>query len=72
MTELFLDFALISGLLVVAHLLRTWVRFFQAVFLPTPILAGLIGLAADPRVWISSPSRGTRPAPRRWAATRAS
>ena len=47
-TDVFLDFALISGLLVVAHLLRTWVRFFQAVFLPTPILAGLIGLAAGP------------------------
>ena len=30
MTDVFLDFALISGLLVVAHLLRTWVRFFQA------------------------------------------
>ena len=48
MTDVFLDFALISGLLVVAHLLRTWVRFFQAIFLPTPILAGLIGLAAGP------------------------
>ena len=45
---MFLDFALISALLVVAHLLRTWVRFFQTIFLPTPILAGLIGLAAGP------------------------
>ncbi len=45
---MFLDFALISGLLVIAHLLRTWVRFFQTIFLPTPILAGLIGLAAGP------------------------
>ena len=47
-TDLFLDFALISGLLVVAPLLRTWVRLFQVMFLPTPILAGLIGLAAGP------------------------
>lgn len=47
---MFLDFALMSGLLVVAHLLRTWVRFFQTIFLPTPILAGLIGLAAGPEV----------------------
>lgn len=45
---MFLDFAIISGLLVVAHLLRTWVRLFQTLFLPTPILAGLIGLAAGP------------------------
>ena len=47
-TDLLLDFALISALLVVAHLLRTWVGLFQAVFLPTPILAGLIGLALGP------------------------
>ena len=45
---MFLDFALISGLLVVAHLLRTWIRLFQTLFVPTPILAGLIGLAAGP------------------------
>lgn len=45
---MFLDFALISGLLLIAHLLRTWVRFFHAILLPTPILAGLIGLAAGP------------------------
>ena len=43
---MFLDFALISGLLVVAHLLRSRIRLFQAILLPTPILAGLIGLAA--------------------------
>jgi len=45
---MFLDFALISGLLVVAHLLRSRIRLFQAILLPTPILAGLIGLAAGP------------------------
>ena len=45
---MFLDFALISGLLVVAHLLRTWVRLFQTILLPTPILAGLIGLGVGP------------------------
>ena len=45
---MFLDFALISGLLVVAHLLRAWVRLFQTILLPTPILAGLIGLGVGP------------------------
>ena len=45
---MFLDFALISGLLVVAHLLRSRIGLFQAILLPTPILAGLIGLAAGP------------------------
>lgn len=45
---MFLDFALISGLLVAAHLLRTRVRLFQTIFLPTPILAGLVGLGVGP------------------------
>ncbi len=46
--ELLLDFALISGLLAFAHLLRSRVGVLQALFLPTPILAGLIGLALGP------------------------
>lgn len=47
-TDLLFDFALIAALLVLAHLLRAWVGLLQALFLPTPILAGLIGLALGP------------------------
>lgn len=43
-----LDFGLISLLLVVAHLLRARIKLLRDLFLPTPILAGLLGLAAGP------------------------
>src|SRR5919198_564767 len=43
-----LDFALLSVLLVFAHLLRARVRLLQNLLLPAPILAGLLGLAGGP------------------------
>src|SRR5262245_26669137 len=40
-----LDFALMSALLVGAHLLRARVKLLQDLLLPAPILAGFLGLA---------------------------
>ena len=39
------DFCLMSALLVVSHLLRRRLRFLQRLYIPTPIVAGLLGLA---------------------------
>ncbi len=44
-----IDFSLMSVLLVCMHLLRGRVRLFQRMLLPTPILAGLVGLACSPQ-----------------------
>lgn len=44
-----LDFALMSLLLLVAHLIRARLRFLQALHLPTPILAGFLGLLLGPQ-----------------------
>ena len=44
-----LDFALLSLLLVAAHVLRWYVRLLQVILLPTPILAGFLGLAVGPQ-----------------------
>src|SRR5690349_21127926 len=41
-----LDYALISLLLVAAHLLRSRVRLLQDLLLPAPLLAGFLALAA--------------------------
>ena len=41
---MFLDFAIMSVLLVVAHLLRTRVKLLQNLFIPTAIIAGFLGL----------------------------
>lgn len=49
-----IDFGLMSGLLVVGHLLRSKVRLLQATFVPTPIIAGFLGLIGGRQVldWI--------------------
>ena len=39
------DFAIMSVLLVVAHLLRAWVPLLQVLMLPSALLAGLFALA---------------------------
>ena len=39
-----LDYCLMSMLLLVGHLLRSRTRLLQRIYLPTPILAGLLGL----------------------------
>lgn len=41
---MFVDFAIISILLVVAHLLRSQLRFLQNLLIPAPILTGFMGL----------------------------
>jgi ESS family glutamate:Na+ symporter len=41
-----MDFALMSVLLVVAHVLRSRVKLLQDLLLPAPLLAGFLGLAA--------------------------
>lgn len=42
------DFCIISGLLVVAHLLRASIPWLSKFLIPTAMIAGLIGLAAGP------------------------
>jgi ESS family glutamate:Na+ symporter len=44
-----MDFALMSVLLVGAHLLRSRVKLLQDLLLPSPLLAGFLGLAAGPQ-----------------------
>jgi ESS family glutamate:Na+ symporter len=39
-----LDFALMSLLLVLAHVLRSWSAFLQRIYLPSAMLAGFIAL----------------------------
>ncbi|QDT91138.1 sodium/glutamate symporter [Gimesia algae] len=46
---MFADFAIISILLVIAHLLRSRIRFLQYLLIPAPILAGFLGLAGGPQ-----------------------
>jgi ESS family glutamate:Na+ symporter len=43
---MWVDFGLISLLLVLAHLLRSRVRLLQDLYLPTPLIAGLLALVA--------------------------
>lgn len=47
---MFADFAIISILLVVAHLLRSRIRLLQHLLIPAPILAGFMGLAGGPQL----------------------
>ena len=47
---MFADFAIISILLVIAHLLRSRIRFLQSLLIPAPILAGFLGLAGGPQL----------------------
>ncbi len=44
-----MDLGIMSILLVGAHLLRSRVKLLQDVFLPTPIIAGFLGLLAGPQ-----------------------
>ena len=43
---MFMDFGIMSVLLVFAHVLRSRVKLLQDIFLPTPIIAGMLGLFA--------------------------
>lgn len=45
---LFIDFGIISALLLVGKLLRTRLRFIQSLFIPPGLLAGFIGLLLGP------------------------
>ena len=47
---MFADFALISVLLVIAHLLRSRLRLLQNLLIPAPILAGFLGLIGGPQL----------------------
>jgi ESS family glutamate:Na+ symporter len=47
---MFLDFGLISLLLVAAHLFRSRLRILQELYLPASVLAGLIGLVGSQQV----------------------
>ncbi|MDA1214599.1 MAG: hypothetical protein O2955_18975 [Planctomycetota bacterium] len=47
---MFVDFAIISGLLVAAHLMRATVKWLQSLFIPAPIIAGLLGLLGSEQV----------------------
>ena len=49
-TELILDFAVLSGLLVLATVLRRYVRFFQEYLIPNALIAGFAGLILGPEV----------------------
>ena len=43
-SSMFMDFALMSLILCIAHLIRYKVRLFQVTYIPTSIIAGFIGL----------------------------
>lgn len=45
-----MDFAFMSLLLVIAQFLRTKVKFFQDFYIPSSVIAGLLGLIAGPQV----------------------
>lgn len=47
---MFLDFGLMSILLVVAHLLRSRLRLLQNLYVPTAVLAGFLGLIGDRQI----------------------
>ena len=47
---MFADFAIISILLVIAHLLRSRIRLLQQLLIPAPILAGFLGLIGGPQL----------------------
>lgn len=49
-TSLLFDFGITSILLFVAYLLRTKIRIFQRLFLPAPLIAGILGILLGPHV----------------------
>lgn len=49
-TSLLFDFGITSLLLFAAYLLRTKVKIFQRLFLPAPLIAGILGILLGPHV----------------------
>jgi ESS family glutamate:Na+ symporter len=47
---MFVDFAIVSALLVFSHLLRSRIRLLQDLFVPAPIIAGFLGLLGSEQV----------------------
>ena len=43
-TDFLLDFCIMSGLLLVSHIIRTRVKLFQNLYIPAPLIAGFLGL----------------------------
>lgn len=50
LTDFLLDFAVVSVLLFVAFLIRQRIPFFQKYFIPTSLIAGILGLLLGPQV----------------------
>ncbi len=50
LADVLTDFALVSVLLVVSYLIRSKVKLLQKVFLPTSIIAGILGLLLGPQI----------------------
>ena len=50
LTDFLLDFAVVSVLLFVAFLIRQKVPFFQKYYIPTSLIAGILGLLLGPQV----------------------
>lgn len=48
--SVFLDFGIVSILLVVGHLLRSSIGLLQRFYIPTPIIAGALGLLLTPQI----------------------
>lgn len=55
MQSVFLDFGIVSILLVVAHLLRSSLGILQRFYILTPIIAGALGLLIGPQIISFSP-----------------
>jgi ESS family glutamate:Na+ symporter len=56
-----LDFGLMSALLIIAHLLRSRVRLLQALYLPSAMIAGLLGFVGGRQLLNVLPFRQTEP-----------
>jgi glutamate:Na+ symporter, ESS family len=50
MQSVFLDFGIVSILLVAAHLIRASFGILQRLYIPSPIIAGVLGLLLSPQV----------------------
>jgi ESS family glutamate:Na+ symporter len=60
---MFLDFGLMSVLLVIAHLMRSRVRLLQVLYLPSAMIAGLLGFVGGRHVLNVLPFRQTESGP---------
>lgn len=49
-TTILFDFCIMSGLLLVAKIIRTKVKFIQKLYIPTALLSGVFGLIFGPQV----------------------